>query len=104
MSEWKTIEFDADVTQEHINTGAIGMCTSCPVALAIRDSWPSTQGRIREVWVSSSALSVIDQDGLAWSTFTPDYVHRFLSDFDDCITVDPTVFHLRFSRVSPEED
>jgi hypothetical protein len=78
------------VTQQHIDKGRGGSCTSCPVALALNDAG------FTRAWVSPSTLRSNWRNGGSIREFfpVPDSVLVFINRFDAGLPVDPFSFEL----------
>lgn len=81
MSDLRT--YKVSVTQEHIRKGSRHDCSSCPIALALKDMFPG-----RHVFVDIISMRV----GRHNSYGHCDLTHEFMKDFDNGKPVEPFDF------------
>lgn len=80
-----------DVTQEDIKNGEVGVCTRCPVALAMRRS-------TGHLWFIDTAI-LSNADG-STELDTPACVRNFVRRFDTRLQVEPFSFDLALPAVN----
>ena len=84
------------VTAEHIAAGDRDACESCPVALAIAQTFPD----LTYVSVGQDDIAVKAAGGDKISLRTPSSVREFIWDFDDLADVEPFTFELDYPAVT----
>lgn len=76
------------VTQKHIDDGEVCNCTSCPIALALRDE--GVQAPI----VDARTTSFFRNNGSWCKYYLPPEARSFIHKFDNGIKVEPIEFEL----------
>jgi hypothetical protein len=84
-------ETTVNVTQDHIDRGVAKNCEFCPVALALKKSFPGAL----DVGVNQATLSFSDPERRFWWTEAPDEVSDFIIMFDCGQPVEPFSFRVR---------
>ena len=78
------------VTQQHIDSGVRGSCTSDPIALALREAgFPN-------VWVGVHYIDLEGRAGGDAGIRMPDEAYEFLKLFDNGLPCEPFEFDLEF--------
>lgn len=79
------------VTKEHIKKGKPEACSSCPVALALKEAFPEAH----HTMAGPSQLGLMDEDqGFTRLWDTPLIVREFITRFDSNKPVEPFEFEL----------
>lgn len=90
------------ITQEHINAGKKANCTSCPIALALRD------GHIPSEYSVHVRVGVVHVISTAYNTFRTlllgDVAKRFVERFDLGLLVEPFRFEMDIELPSSVDD
>ncbi len=104
-------ELALPISQKHIDHGKRGQCTHCPIALALKEYFPTRDTEMiyveyspsvsdKGVWIRVWKCWPIQGGVVSKSQFLiftlADDAHAFVRDFDNAYYVEPQTVHLLF--------